>query len=211
MLDRTIVLVDFDRTLVREDTLRLLFRLMAKCSLRDVVLRALRGKRWREIGPHRAIKEQMYYEILRDRTESELRQGSRELAKQIHLNLSVLEPVQKLHEDGAEVVVATASLQPVVKCVVENLDLPVDKVYGTHPVMEFGIYNGELLGGECQRAAKAQRIVAEQGVRLRDRYSVAYGNMPADREMLELATEAYVVRGDQVRPFQKFRATREGP
>jgi len=143
----------------------------------------------------------MYREILRGRTEQELLQSARQLGEQVHVNTSVLERVLK-YPGNRTTVVVTASLEPVVEVVVRQLGLQVDAVYGSRPRIESGVYTGELLGGECQCAAKAQRVVAELGTQLCEQHTVAFGNLPADREMLELSTEAYVVDRGRIRPFK---------
>lgn len=196
-----LILVDFDQTLVHEDTLRRLYALAANKPLAHVVYAACRSGRWRHIGVHRAIKEAMYREILSRRTEADLQEYARQLAARVSLIEPVMHTLRERAEQGAQVWIVSASLEVVVRTLARELKIPHDRVVGSLARRENGVFNGALLGGECVRGAKAQRLVDQLASHVEHGRIVAYGNLPADREFLELAHEAYVVRRGVVTPF----------
>ena len=199
---KTVVVADFDETLVHENTLIPLYKHLSTKPMIQVVARVFGSLHWLKIGLHQAIKAQMYREILAGREEKVVRDTAKEIAKTINVNECSLEKLNQYRDAGAVVVVASASLEPFVETVLEEKNIRVDRVIGSIPVQDNGIYTSDLLGGECVGKQKAER-----SKKVLERYYSGYrvivlGNLPADRALMNLADEAYVVDGEDIRKYR---------
>jgi phosphatidylglycerophosphatase C len=185
-----IAVFDFDGTLTKVDTLRLLF--LSVTSLRALIwavfmspilmLAALRG------GPARdRAKEALTRRLLGGMSDQVLRLASDRLVDRImesELRKDTLACLAWHKDRGHEVVVISASFEPYVKAVAEKLG--ASAVFSTKwEVGEDGLLTGRLDGPNVRGPEKA-RILREY-TRLRSCLIYAYGNSRGDLEMLEMA------------------------
>lgn len=201
-----LTLFDFDRTLVRENSIGLLFAGACGCGPSWWPL-------WQELpavmgsslayrgGLRAAIKERLYRSCLTGRSEGEIRAIGERIAGRLTPNPSVVRALEEVAAAGGDNWVVTAAPQAFVQGVVTAKGWPVARVIGTEPpTAADGRYTGELRG-ECIREEKARRIrEAALGLRNRDQPPIlaAYGNLPADLPMLALARRGYVVRRGRI-------------
>jgi|APSaa5957512535_1039671.scaffolds.fasta_scaffold04255_5 phosphoserine phosphatase len=198
-----VVVVDFDETLVIENTLLLLYKISESASLFKAVAFSFIKFRWINVGLHRAIKEEMYLNILRGKTEKQLLVIAGKLSEAVNINEAVWKRVNKLTDNGARLVIATASLVTVVEEILRIKEVSVDEVIGTTAKIISGTkeYSGELNNGECEKEEKRERVINIMKQNYINHYIFGFGNLPADREMLKIVDEGYVVNGAVVTPF----------
>jgi len=199
---KTVVVADFDETLVHDNTLLPLYGKLVTTSLAWVAVKALIRAEWLTIGPHRAIKAQMYREILGGRKEKEICSAATGLASLVSVNFPALAKIREYTRQGAEFVVATASLETFVRILLEEKRIDVNRIIGTKAAGTNGVYNGELSGGECVGRLKAERVRNVLKRHYEDYRAIAFGNLPADRAMMEFADCAFVVDGGRIVPFR---------
>jgi phosphatidylglycerophosphatase C len=199
---KTVVVADFDETLVHENTLPLLYDKLVATPVVWVVLTALFRGEWLAIGPHRAIKAQMYREILSGRKEEEIGSVAKGLSPRVRVNATAMAKIKEYTRQGADLVVATASLEDFVRRLLERKEIEVDRIIGTRVAKDGDLCNGELAGGECVRKQKANRVKVVIERYYPDYQVIALGNLPADRAMMELADQAFVVDGANITPFR---------
>jgi HAD superfamily phosphoserine phosphatase-like hydrolase len=198
--EKQLLLVDFDETLICENTLIPLYRLSTDKPLWRLAWRALKSQRWRKVGFHSAMKEHMYHAILANVSEADLLKRTHTLAQRISVNQAVWKQINALINEGARIIVVTASLHLVVEAVLKEKGIWVDEVVGTNAKIQYGIFTGELLGRECVGTAKGERVQALLN-KYKDYKVTAFGNLPADRTMLEQVDHAFVVRGSRISSY----------
>ncbi len=198
---KTIVIVDFDETLVYENTLLPLFKALSKRSMSWVVLKALSSFQWLKIGFHEAIKAQMHREILAGHQEKVIVDTAKKMAATINVNFLVATKLDSYRDTGAVIVIASASLDLFVATLLAEKDIQVDRVIGSIGAQDGGVYTGELLTGECVGKRKAERSKQMLDKYYRGYRVIAWGNLPADRALMKIADEAYVVNGRRVVKF----------
>ena len=193
-----LALFDFDETLIQENSLGALFKAQGRCG--PLWLEALaiffHDRVYRQ-GIRQAIKHQLYNRCLAHATDADLLRHGRELARTFHPIPETLRRLRKLHEDGVEIWIVTATPRAFVQGIVETLDWPVRRVLGTEPpTLDGWRYSGELQR-ECWREEKTRRL-QEALADWSGEIIAAYGNAPADLPMLAMAERGFVVRKGKV-------------
>ena len=136
----------------------------------------------------------MYVAMLASRAPEELVGFGDALAPKLDVIPEVLAALEQHREAGATVIVATASLDSVIARVLELKGIAVDHVIGTQPVIEAGRCSGELARGECVGVNKALRLQEMLQELPGPLHVTAYGNLPADKPILDPADVAFHVR-----------------
>ena len=198
-----VVIADFDETIVYENTLLPLFDRLSAISMAMVVIRAITRGRWLSIGPHKAIKEEMYRVILAQVGVTELTYIAQELAEKVSVNSWAMAAIQREMSSATivELVVASASLAEVVRAILESKEIRFHRLIGSDPEEKSGIYTGRLLDGECVGKEKAVRVKRLLQTYYKGWRVVAIGNYPADTPLFELAETSFVVKGSNVTPY----------
>nr|VFJ52051.1 MAG: Haloacid Dehalogenase superfamily, subfamily IB, phosphoserine phosphatase-like [Candidatus Kentron sp. FM]VFJ52299.1 MAG: Haloacid Dehalogenase superfamily, subfamily IB, phosphoserine phosphatase-like [Candidatus Kentron sp. FM]VFK09268.1 MAG: Haloacid Dehalogenase superfamily, subfamily IB, phosphoserine phosphatase-like [Candidatus Kentron sp. FM] len=197
----TIVVADFDETLIEQNTLLAAYRELADTPLVFSVIRALFKGRWLWRGPRSAIKEEMYRRMLRGRREDELAAAGRGIARHVTLNQAAVSRIQPFLNQGHELIVASAALTQIVGAVLEEKGIVFSRVVASRAESEDGKLTGLLIGGECFGKIKARRIRQLRETCYPDAYMVAFGNWPDDSPLLAEADEGYIVTRDTVKTF----------
>ena len=193
-----LALFDFDETLIRENSLGVLFRALGRCG--PLWLEALGvffyDRVYRE-GIRPAVKQQLYGHCLAGAVEADLLRHGRERASALHPIAETVRRLRALHEDGVEIWIVTATPRPFVQGIIETLGWPVRRVLGTEPPTLDGLhYSGEI-GTECRREEKTRRI-QEELADWSGEIVAAYGNAPDDLPMLALARQGFVVHKGRI-------------
>ena len=199
MNDGTVAVFDLDHTITRRDSLLpLLWRLdSTRCSLgilRSTPFLALsRGDRNRRDE----AKATMLRSVLQGRSVTEVDVAAETYADEIvsnGLNPAVHGALQQHLETDHRVVIASASPRFIVEPLARLLG--VSMVVCTELDSRAGRYSGRLAGPNMRSLAKRDAVL-----RLLSRPpEFAYGNLPDDLPLLEIAAEAWVVhRGEPKR------------
>nr|VFK13272.1 MAG: haloacid dehalogenase-like hydrolase [Candidatus Kentron sp. LPFa]VFK24274.1 MAG: haloacid dehalogenase-like hydrolase [Candidatus Kentron sp. LPFa] len=166
---------------------------------------ALIKGRWLWRGPRAAIKEAMYRRMLRGKFESDLAAAGRDIARRVTLNRPVVSRIRQLTAQGHDLIVASASLTPIVQTILEEKGLPVSRIVGSRAEAEAGRLTGNLVGFECFGKVKARRVAHILDTFYAKPYVIAFGNWPDDGPMLVDADEAYIVKGNDIVQFAPNR------
>nr|VFK31831.1 MAG: Haloacid Dehalogenase superfamily, subfamily IB, phosphoserine phosphatase-like [Candidatus Kentron sp. MB]VFK34899.1 MAG: Haloacid Dehalogenase superfamily, subfamily IB, phosphoserine phosphatase-like [Candidatus Kentron sp. MB]VFK77053.1 MAG: Haloacid Dehalogenase superfamily, subfamily IB, phosphoserine phosphatase-like [Candidatus Kentron sp. MB] len=198
----TIIVADFDQTLIRQNTLLTLYRRLTHAPLLFSVILALIKGRWPRNGLRTVIKEEMYRHMLRGKSESQLANAGQEIARHITLNEPVVSRVRQFQEQGYPLIVASASLTQVVEAILRDKGLAFVRVIGSRAEIENGKMNGRLIHGECFGKTKAHRIRQLRHAAYPGTKMIAFGNWPDDKPLLVDADEAYIVTGNAIKPWK---------
>lgn len=176
---------DFDETLVKENTFHLLCKsLGSKTKLSKALLSgAIEGHKQGDI--RQGIRLSMYRNALAKSDKSAFFEAASAIGPALHWNELIVQSLLDLKEQGAEIVVITASPRIFVEKIIQETDLPVDKVLGSELVFHDDKFSGLLLGKECVKREKVNRLVSIIPAKRIESKSVAFGNLPDDGPMLE--------------------------
>nr|VFK52147.1 MAG: Haloacid Dehalogenase superfamily, subfamily IB, phosphoserine phosphatase-like [Candidatus Kentron sp. TC] len=194
----TVVIADFDETLIEQNTLLNLYRILTDTPLALGVALAFVKGRWLRRGPRAAIKEEMYRRMLRGKSESDLAAAGREIAHRVTLNQPVVSRIRQLSAQGHDLLVASAALTPIVRTILEEKGLPFSRIVASRAEIEEEKLTGNLVGLECFGKEKARRLTHVLDTFYSNPHVIAFGNWPDDGPMLAGADEAYVVEGNNM-------------
>jgi phosphatidylglycerophosphatase C len=199
-----LAIFDFDETLVKENSLSLLFKYFLGNKPLFLYLWPILTNYRIYIGSIRQIIKNRLYKIsLNKKSKEQVFQAGGDAAKKLTLIQPVIDRMMLLHSQGVEVWIITASPQLFIEGIVAELKWPVKRVIGTLLVEENNLLNG-LIGNECQMEEKVIRF-NELTEKEKIQYSVeeAYGNLPVDIPMLELAERKFYVKNGVLCRFVK--------
>ncbi|MGI9335888.1 MAG: HAD family hydrolase [Gammaproteobacteria bacterium] len=201
-----VALFDFDETLIRPNSLGLLFRVSSgRRMLWHLVAPLVIDPGSYRLGVRLAIKRRLYRLCLKGRTDEWLREAGMASAERLPVNPDAVAALETLAAEGLGVWLATASPRAFVEGAVAAFGWPVARVVGTELSMAGGGFSGELVD-ECAGQSKVEQIVAAlDGAYPRYVVRVAYGNLPVDGPMLELAERGYSVNRGRVAPVHDRR------
>lgn len=191
----TLAIFDFDGTLIRGDSLWLFITALRGRgrALRALLMAMLTAPAsntfWYD--PRTAIKERWLAATLADATAAECAAAAALVRDNIHWLPAQRMALEQHAADGATILIATGALDVYITTLLDGL--PITAVLCT-PVErdENGTLTGRM-GGNAVRAAKAARVAAyikQHGPFTR---IIGYGNLPHDRQMLGLCTEAHFI------------------
>lgn len=198
-----LALFDFDETLIRENSLGVLFKEVTKKRFLfpDVLPLFFRAKTYSQ-GIKFSIKRRLYKRCLVNVKEEQLTSAGRVAAARLNPLDNVVERLHNLHEQGYTIWIVTATPTPFVKSIVDTWQWPIAKVIGTELNKNGNIYTGEF-GAECMREEKVKRIQKViDDEQLRPSIGAAYGNLPVDIPMMSLAAESYAVTHGRVSAYR---------
>lgn len=189
-----IAIFDFDQTLVREHSLRALFRaLAAPWPLWARTAPALWQPRLFRHGLKSGLKAHLYPRLLQGRSRDELRHAAAQVARRLRLHPRVAEALHGHARAGASVIVASASPRLALEVMLRDLRLPVDHIVATELEEHSGVLTGSILGAECIGMEKARRLRASLDTWQLDGVRTGYGNLPEDGPMLDLCERRVAV------------------
>lgn len=199
---KKIAIFDFDETLVKENSLSFLFKYFLGRRPLFTYLLPIVAKRKisREIIKNE-IKQHFYKLSLKNKSNELVFEAGVNTAEKLTPIKSVLDRMMTLDAQGVEIWIITASPQFFIEGIVNKLKWPVERVIGTLLKEDDNVLNG-LIGTECQieeKVARFNALIADE--KLTCLVKEAYGNLPADIPMLELAEKMFYVKNGQLSPF----------
>jgi len=201
---KKIAVFDFDETLVEENSLSYLFKfLLGNKPLFLYLFPILIDKRTYLGKIKSVIKQRLYKRSLTGHTSENVYQAGRAAANKLTQIKKVVERLTELERQGVEIWIITASPQPFIQGVVDELHWPVTRVIGTLLDAEQGVLNGSV-GEECQKEEKVRRfdgMVKQENLSLN--VLEGYGNLPVDIPMLGLAEQQFYVKDGKLGSYIK--------
>lgn len=197
-----LALFDFDNTLIRNNSLPLLFAATNRCGPIWFELLAVAGSRRLYRSPRTAVKHRLYARCLVGCDAEEIYAIGERIATRFTANRAVLRALEEAKTQGVAAWVVTAAPRAFVEGIIAAMGWPVERVIGTElPTDVQGAYTGEppneCIGGEKVR--RVREAIARLGYHEEPVVLVAYGNAPADLPLLALAKRGYVVRHGRIR------------
>jgi HAD superfamily phosphoserine phosphatase-like hydrolase len=190
-----LAIFDFDETLVKENSLSLLFKYFLGGKPLFLYLLPILINYRIYIGSIREIiKHRLYKKSLNKKSKEQVFQAGVDASKKLTPIQPVIDRMMLLHSQGVEVWIITASPQLFIEGIVAELKWPVKRVIGTLLEEENNVLNG-LIGNECQMEEKVIRfseLTKEEKVQCT--VEEAYGNLPVDIPMLGLAEKKFYVK-----------------
>lgn len=199
---KNIAIFDFDETLVKENSLSYLFKFfLGKKPLFIYLLPILFDYRIYTGTIRKVIKQRLYKLSLNKRNISQVFEAGIYTANKLTPIHSVLERLKQLHQESNEIWIITASPQSFIEGIIHELKWPVEHVIGTLLEDEDKVLNG-LIGEECQKEEKVIRFNVEvKKENTTISVKEAYGNLPVDIPMLELAENRFCVKNGELFPY----------
>jgi len=197
----TLIVADFDETLIEQNTLLTVYRDLTRTPLAVSVILAFLKGRWLWRGPRAAIKEEMYRRMLRGKHETELARTGRRIAPHVTLNRPVVSHIRQFLQQDHDLIVASAALAPIVQAILEEKGLAFSRVVATQAEVMDGKLTGRLPDGECFGKVKARRVRRLRETSYPGARIVAFGNWPDDGPLLAEADEGYIVTGNTIKRF----------
>ena len=200
---KKIAVFDFDETLVEQNSLSYLFKfLLGNKPLFLYLFPILLDYRIYVGKIKTVIKQRLYKTALNQQDPQQVYQAGRDTAHKLSQIKAVVDRLIDLDKQGVEVWIITASPQPFIQGIVDELQWPVKRVVGTELGSDNGLLNG-VIGEECQWHEKVRRfdsIVAQEDLQLS--VQEGYGNLPVDIPMIGLADKQFYVENGKLSPFQ---------
>ncbi|MBM3491918.1 MAG: HAD-IB family phosphatase [Alphaproteobacteria bacterium] len=187
----TLAVFDFDGTLTRRDTL--LPWLAELRGWRRTLIAAARAGLAAPLRPRRdgadtrtAIKQRLLRQLLTGVEQAAGVAAAQRLARRLSWRASGLDALQRHRQAGDRVLIATGAADFVARTLLAERFGDRLEVIGTTLELDRGRFTGRMLGANCVRRAKADRLrnwLVENG----PFHSISgYGNAPHDLPMLAL-------------------------
>lgn len=201
---RQLAVFDFDGTLVRTDSLKMMMIKMAGgklpaygwllLSFITPVFEAMRSQD-RYMDYKTAIKSHWIYHVLRGKKVEQVQDTARAFREELGWYDHVVANMKEYAAEGADIVVATGALDVYIDILLQGL--PVKAVICTSVEVENGRLTGRLKG----RKSTANAVRDEKRVRVKAyieqngpyEHVIGYGNMPDDGPMLSLCDTSYII------------------
>ena len=199
-----LVFFDFDETLIYENCLAALFKkhLNVKHLLFQVLPLLTRPMLYK-LGLRQAIKRYLYKKSLKELNHSILYESGFDLAFDVTPNRIVLQKLRLHKQQGCKICIATASPTEYVQGILDARKWPYDYLIGTSLTTIDGFLTGEfdVECSYCRKKNDIQNFVTKNKLKHAE-YLAAYGNLPADYEMLKMVKQGIVVKGSILSYFQ---------
>ena len=189
----TVVVFDFDETLVLENSLGYLFQAVAGKNYWAAAIPAITQSIFCLKFGYKLrlrVKQALYKKYLKGVSENSIYQAGTIAATRLTVNNNVMDALKTANERGETVVIATASPRIYVTGILDELKVNRFKVIGT----EIDLETGCILGEECSREVKWHTVTKEL-YNLEIGTITGYGNAPDDLFMLKQVDQGFLVKG----------------
>ena len=197
---KTVVIFDFDETLVLENSLSYLFQGVAgKNYWVSAIPAIVKSIFLFEFGYklRLRLKKRLYMTHLKGVSETNVYQAGTAAAAKLTVNSHVMNELKTADGRGDIVLIATASPRVYVTAILDELKVNCSKIIGT----EVDFESGHILGKECSCEEKWNALTKELGCLSIDTIT-AYGNAPDDLFMLKQVDQGFVVKGEVVKHYK---------
>jgi len=199
-MSKTVVVFDFDETLVIENSLSHLFQGVAgKNYWVSAIPAIIKSIFLFEFGYklRLRVKKKLYAAHLMGVSETSVYQAGTAAAAKLTVNSHVMNELEIADERGDVVLIATASPRIYVTAILDELKVNRFKIIGT----EVNFESGHILGKECSCEEKWNAVTKELESLDIDKIT-AYGNAPDDLFMLKQVDQGFVVKGEVIKHYE---------
>ena len=194
-MSRTLAVYDFDNTLIHGDSLWL-FVCVARTWI-GAAATILLGTGWALLtvefyrDPKTAIKRRWLRLALNGLTLDAAAKAALQVKARVRWNGATVKTLEKHAAEGADIVIATGALDIYIGTVVEGV--PYHLILCTVMEKKDGRLTGRLMTPNTVREEKARLVAAYIDQRGPFSHISGYGNLPSDRQMLNLCTDSFVI------------------
>lgn len=197
---QNIAFFDFDETLIEDDSL-LLFQcaLLGKTKTYFSLILALFLTIIHQITGHAkgedfkgSVKAEWIYLTMRNQETIHIKELAKSLASQLTWKNNLVKKLRNHHSQGDRIVIATGALSIFIHQIIAQ-KIPYDAILSTEMETKDDRLTGHIKGYNCVRKRKAEAIKAYLDMHGPFKTIYAYGNLPSDRYMLDLADVAEIV------------------
>lgn len=197
---QNIAFFDFDETLIEDDSLLLFqYALLGKTktylslvkALFLTIIHRLNGRAKGEDFKG-SVKAEWIYLTMRHQSLERLKKLAESLAPQLAWKDNIVKKLLNHKAQGDQIVIATGALSIFIQQII-NQKVPYDAILSTEMDVKNSKLTGLIKGYNCVRKRKAEAI--KNYIKTNGPFNTiyAYGNLPSDRYMLELADVAEVI------------------
>ncbi|MBF0108935.1 MAG: HAD-IB family phosphatase [Magnetococcales bacterium] len=191
-MKRGVAVFDFDRTLVRQETLALFLRTIAGRRMwMDVAAAAAHAAFVPSQRRMEVFRAQLLRCVLAGRTLEQAQDAAEVLFCRLDWISQTCEALISHRQAGRRILVATGSLSIYMPILLNLKGLPVDALLSTEMCLEGNTITGEVATPSCTWEEKARRV--RQWLTDVDGPVWGYGNLPHDGAMLALTDHPTVV------------------
>lgn len=183
---------DFDRTLIRQESMALFLRAIAGgryvpscCAAGARAVTAASGRR------RDAFRSEVLRWTLAGKTVDQARDAAERLFSRLTWIGKTMDELSRHRDEGRRILVATGSLSVYMPTILEMKGIRVDGLLSTEVVVDGDVLTGEMATESCTWAEKARRV--KEWLAGVEGPVWGYGNMPHDGAMLELTDHPTVV------------------
>ena len=193
---KSIVLVDYDKTLTCKDTTKSLFfsLLKRRCFLMPKIFFLYLKTKYSNFSDIQLLKNKLIGELIKGRKIDEVRRSLVSHKKYASANLrkAVLEQMQKYTDDGKIVMIVTASPRFAVSYCAEEYPFAV---VGTDFVVNDGVHGSETEGPICYGSGKVEKIFSWVNSNIEGSYEYfeSWSDEISDLPMLNLSKRQVIV------------------
>ncbi|MBP9694623.1 MAG: haloacid dehalogenase-like hydrolase [Alphaproteobacteria bacterium] len=197
---QNIAFFDFDETLIENDSLLLFqYALLGKTktylsffqALFLTIIHHLKGSSKGEDFKG-SVKAEWIYLTMRHQPIKHLEKLAESIASQLTWKTSIVQKLQSHAANGDKIIIATGALSIFIKQII-NQKVPYDAILSTEMEVKDAKLTGFIKGYNCVRIRKAEAI--QNYLKTHGPFNTiyAYGNLPSDRYMLDLADVAEAI------------------
>lgn len=191
-MERGVAVFDFDKTLIRQGSLKLLLQTLVPAGpLLWAVLRAA-GRAGRAGGDRlEVLRRDLLHRTLAGVPLNAVRAAAQAMSARLEWKPDLLEAYAWHCRQGHSILIASGGLACYLDVLLAAKGLAYDALFATEMVVDGGILTGEMASPSCTWQTKAERVrdwlAAHAGE------SWGYGNLPNDAAMLALVDHPMAV------------------
>ncbi|KAF0113687.1 MAG: hypothetical protein FD149_2070 [Rhodospirillaceae bacterium] len=184
---------DFDRTLVRQESLAMFLRVLVGQGRYVSVCCVAGVKAAGSVSGHRlnTFRVELFRRTLAGKTIVQAREAAEHVFARLDWIGTTTEALARHRDEGRRILVATGSLSLYVPVLLALKGLAIDGLLATEIGVAGGVFTGEMMTASCTGAEKARRV--REWLAGIDGPVWGYGNLPHDGAMLALTHHPTVI------------------
>lgn len=188
-----VAVFDFDRTLVRQETMAIFLRLIAGHGawLSACCMAGAKAS----VAPPRArmgvFRAEMLRRTLADKTANQAQDAAERLYPRLGWIAQTTDALARHQDAGRKILIATGSLSAYMPVILQRQGFHVDGLLSTEMEIDGDVFTGRMATASCTWSEKARRV--KEWLTDIEGPVWGYGNLPHDEAMLKLADHQTVI------------------
>jgi len=192
-MSRGVAVFDFDRTLVRQETLAIFLRLLAgrTACLSACCMAAAKASTAAPAARMGIFRAELLRRTLADRPIGQAQEAASRLYTRLTWISQVTDDLLLHQAAGRKILIATGSLSVYMPTILQEKGFRVDGLLSTEMEVNGGVLTGRMVTPSCTWSEKARRV--KEWLADEPGPVWGYGNLPPDEAMLDLADHPTVI------------------